>query len=494
MSSAKCQKTLGFFGFSKTVTHRGQEVKVDIPDDSPDISRKVSCPKCKKRFVNNQGLGVHKLSCCKNFSSAQTSNAKVIDTRVYTSEVSNNENIARSVVNYLVGMVESGNTVESTPAKTKATRGSYVRKAHTAVFKAKVIHQIQTVVSQDEIGRQYGRSQSLVSNWLWSKARAIQREQTGDDAAVVRQHVITTFLRRYNVRMRARQRNRNTPKEAYRDDLMKWHSVTRERLVRTGANGDSYDNKWGRFLPSQRFNVDQSPMPFVVDCKKTYEIINPDDKYQKTWIGQPASGLEKRQCTLQVCTRADGKQPRIAIIFRGKVKRVRPDEEAAWHPDVDVLWQENAWADTQCSVNWVNSTLKSSVQDLDRHVLFVDNLTAQQTDDFMKSISDLKGVVWYGLKNATDLWQVVDAGIAQTLKVLAGHNYQKWLDEGDTVNDRLSAAALIKVFRFLGAALIRLRRLFYRLKIVKNTLRLFLLQEISCDKKSSLKLHIIRIY
>ena len=29
-----------------------------------------------------------------------------------------------------------------------------------------------------------------------------------------------------------------------------------------------------------------------------------------------------------------------------------------------------------------------------------------------------------------------------------------------TVNDRLSAAALIKVFRFLGAALIRLRRLF----------------------------------
>ena len=33
-------------------------------------------------------------------------------------------------------------------------------------------------------------------------------------------------------------------------------------------------------------------------------------------------------------------------------------------------------------------------------------------------------------------------------------------DEYNTVNDRLSAAALIKVFRFLGAALIRLRRLF----------------------------------
>ena len=106
------------------------------------------------------------------------------------------------------------------------------------------------------------------------KTRAIQREQTGDDAAVVRQHIITTFLRRYNVRMRARQRNQNKPK-AYRDDLMKWHSITRERLVRTGANGDSYDNKWGRFLPSQRLNVDQSPMPFVVDCKKNVRNYKP---------------------------------------------------------------------------------------------------------------------------------------------------------------------------------------------------------------------------
>ena len=30
----------------------------------------------------------------------------------------------------------------------------------------------------------------------------------------------------------------------------------------------------------------------------------------------------------------------------------------------------------------------------------------------------LKGVVWYGLKNATDLWQQVDAGYAQLVKLL----------------------------------------------------------------------------
>ena len=42
--------------------------------------------------------------------------------------------------------------------------------------------------------------------------------------------------------------------------------------------------------------------------------------------------------------------------------------------------------------------------------------------------------LWCGLKNATYLWQVVNAGIAQTLKILSGHNYQKWLDEGDNVD------------------------------------------------------------
>jgi len=51
-------------------------------------------------------------------------------------------------------------------------------------------------------------------------------------------------------------------------------------------------------------------------------------------------------------------------------------------------------------------------------VLFVDNLTAQQADQFKVAVASHGGVVWYGLKSATDLWQVVDAGIAQTLKVL----------------------------------------------------------------------------
>ena len=56
--------------------------------------------------------------------------------------------------------------------------------------------------------------------------------------------------------------------------------------------------------------------------------------------------------------RADDQQPRIEVIFWGKSKRMHPDEKAPWHPDVDVLRQENALVDKTVSVNLVNTKLK----------------------------------------------------------------------------------------------------------------------------------------
>ena len=38
------------------------------------------------------------------------------------------------------------------------------------------------------------------------------------------------------------------------------------------------------------------------------------------------------------------------------------------------------------------------------------------------------------MKNRTDLWQVVDAGIAQLLKVLTGLKHNEWLDEEDNAD------------------------------------------------------------
>ena len=70
-------------------------------------------------------------------------------------------------------------------------------------------------------------------------------------------------------------------------------------------------------------------------------------------------------------------------------------------------------------MEWVENTLSQAVQGEERFVLFCDNLTAQVSDEFRQAVSSLGGVVWYGLPNATDLWQPVDAGYVQLLKSVA---------------------------------------------------------------------------
>ena len=45
--------------------------------------------------------------------------------------------------------------------------------------------------------------------------------------------------------------------------------------------------------------------------------------------------------------------------------------------------------------------------------MLLDNLEAHTKDDFKKLVNSLNGVVWYGLPNTNDLWQLLDAGYVQ---------------------------------------------------------------------------------
>ena len=480
------QSTIGAWkGFTKSVLHNNKKVPIVVPQTVSEESGGIRCEHCPKTFKNNQGYAVHlkcvhlKCECdhSENPSHVANNTKRSIDVEV--------KKVVGKLVSDVTTLLETKEPTTIDLSKEKSNRrGSEKRRNYSALFKAEVIEFIEANspdVTQEKAAEKYSVSQSNISKWwknkdaivkeaatknrkqltkmrrgtkydelfaellkqvktarskgylvnfgwLWNKARKIYRTQVKNPNALVQKHVITTFLRRSNIRMRARQRNRKYHKEHYRSELMKWHGLTRERLVRTGLN-DDYHTKWGRFPPNMRFNVDQSPLPFVIDHKRTYEVIEEDQRYRKVWIQQPRSGLDKRQCTLQVCIRAEGEQPKIAIIFRGTGKRLKESERLAYHPLVDVYFQANAWADTPVSVEWVEKTLKNSVKGLARFILFLDNLTAQNSDAFNDAVSALKGVNWYGLPNATDLWQVVDAGVAELLKVLTRMEQDKWLDD-----------------------------------------------------------------
>ena len=79
------------------------------------------------------------------------------------------------------------------------------------------------------------------------------------------------------------------------------------------------------------------------------------------WIRGGASGLDKRQCTVQLTLFADG-EPRVKplIIFRGKGKRIAVAERASYGSRVIVQFQANAWSDEDIMKFWVRHCWKSS--------------------------------------------------------------------------------------------------------------------------------------
>ena len=66
-----------------------------------------------------------------------------------------------------------------------------------------------------------------------------------------------------------------------------------------------------------------------------------------------------------------------------------------YHSEVDVYWQENTWADTEFSVQWVKKTLKETIKELDgkEFVFFYNNLTVQTSDEFMKAVREINGII-----------------------------------------------------------------------------------------------------
>ena len=74
------------------------------------------------------------------------------------------------------------------------------------------------------------------------------------------------------------------------------------------------------------------------------------------------------------------------------------------------------------------------MEGLDRYVLYCDNLSAQQSDEFKQAVASKHGVVWFLPKNATDIVQPVDAGYAQILKVLIKQMQMKWLEDEENAD------------------------------------------------------------
>jgi len=154
--------------------------------------------------------------------------------------------------------------------------------------------------------------------WIKKKMKAKIEACYGKEAAD-KFKASDNWFQRFKTRHKISFRRRSNKKKNYADNtretIQRFHQNLRKAVKsKRRRNGSATDAKYGRWLPRNRYNIDQVPLPFVIDQNKTYGFTG----NKQVWVSQPSSGLDKRQATLQLCIRAEGEQNvKPALVFRG---------------------------------------------------------------------------------------------------------------------------------------------------------------------------------
>lgn len=231
--------------------------------------------------------------------------------------------------------------------------------------------------------------------------------------------------------------------------------------------------KWGKYLPWQRFNVDQVPLPFICDMDYTLEMKGA----KRVAINQLSAALSKRQCTAQICFRGEippppppsesaevkaayrkhlMEQPPPCLIMRGTGTKISQSEHDAYPPELLVLWQPKAWADRPTSVDWVKKGFSQVIEadkaagvadESTRYLMIADNLDSQDASRNPPYITALDACQTDDHKvpaGKTDEVQPVDDGLGRQVKIGIGVEENDWLEDDENLskweNNELTAS------------------------------------------------------
>ena len=107
----------------------------------------------------------------------------------------------------------------------------------------------------------------------------------------------------------------------------------------------------GKFQLKDIANMDQTPLPLALDDNRTYDTVGA----KEIWVRRGQSGLDKRQCTVQLTVFGGGVcRLRPTLIFQGKGLRISKEEKSNWDKRVKVFFQEKAWCDQTIMKCWIN--------------------------------------------------------------------------------------------------------------------------------------------
>lgn len=313
---------------------------------------------------------------------------------------------------------------------------------HKKIIKAQKspFHDIETEVYKDFVEKRKN-AQRLSTLWIKCTAMKYYNEMKEEKYQGTEFKASFGWVRRFikhkNIKFRKRKCGKErTAEECIKDFeefLYKMRFDFLDPIEEDGASGR--DPLWGRFPPSRRYNMDQSPLPFVNGQDVTFTMEDDNDVNIKC----PKESLRKRQFTMHLVFNAsegDDRDGWCDLVCKGTGKRIKDAEKELWDEDVDVFWQSKAWVDKVVMLEIAKKFVRRKIAKHGEDVwviLFCDNLSAHCDPDVRKIFGDNKVFLCFYPPNMTNFIQPIDAGLARSVRIAVGNYLDKWLMDGENL-------------------------------------------------------------
>ena len=288
--------------------------------------------------------------------------------------------------------------------------------------------------------------------WFNSKAREILKEKHPQEASSFNysNRWFQAFRRRYRVSLRRKTHAAQKSPAALRSAIENFHA----KLLR--------ERKRGNYALKDLGNMDQTPLPFVMDDNRTYEKTGASE----VWIASGQSGLEKRQCTVHLTIFADGSALPALLIFRGKGLRINPAEKKQWDRRVKVVFQPKAWCDEAIMKKWIEEDWNNVFHNpptpgSSGKILYADVHKAQQTPDVKQWLHKCKTTLINVPGGTTSRVQPLDVCINKPFKNYVREFFEQHLDSNLElyVDGKLSASERrVLTTKWVGGAWDRIKK------------------------------------